>query len=103
MPGAVAPAASCAANAQRNAHEETTGTTEHSGIPCAMLDDLLRALPGVPCSLATVTAQGVSLAKLDTSVGVPGPHGFVGRITRASSRRTNASIATRLTFRDDRP
>ena len=30
MPGAVAPAASCAANAQRKAHEIITGTTEHT-------------------------------------------------------------------------
>ena len=81
---------------------DSTGTTGQSGIPCAMLDDLFRALPGVPGFVATVP-PGLFDPEVDTSVGVPGPHGFIGRVTRASSGRTHASIATRLTFRDDRP
>ena len=102
MPGAVAPESSRAAMREKKAHERSTGTTGQSGIPCAMLDDLFRALPGVPGFVATVP-PGLFDPEVDTSVGVPGPHGFIGRVTRASSGRTHASIATRLTFRDDRP
>ena len=47
-----------------------------SGIPRAMFDDLFRALLGVPGVLVTVARS----RRLDTSIGVSGPHGFVGRI-----------------------
>jgi hypothetical protein len=55
------------------------GYAEHSGIPCAMVFDVCRALPGVPGSVVTVACI---CCKLDTSVGVPGPHGFVDRTGR---------------------
>jgi hypothetical protein len=47
-----------------------------------MFDDLFRALLGVPGFIATVAAIN---CELDTSIGVSGPHGFVERVTRASS------------------
>src|SRR6185437_10174392 len=73
---------------------------EHSGIPCAMVYGLLRDLPGVPGFVATVAREGFH--ELDLSVGRPGPHGFAVRIARLVCRN-NASIASRLTFRDDWP
>ena len=40
-----APAVSCAKRTEENAHEHT-GSAEASGLPCAMVYGLLRALPG---------------------------------------------------------
>jgi hypothetical protein len=43
---------------QRKARKQvTTGTPKQSGIPCAMVLRLIRALPGVPGFLATVAAR----------------------------------------------
>ena len=42
-----------------------------------MVYGLFRTLPGVPGLLATVIRE--LLRELDTSVGVPGPHGFAVR------------------------
>jgi hypothetical protein len=53
----------------------TTGTPKTSGIPRAMVFGLWRALLGVPGLIAPVTLPNV-LAKLDLSVGRPGPHAF---------------------------
>jgi hypothetical protein len=63
---------------------------------------LIRALPGVPGLLAPVALRNV-LARLDTSVGVSGPRDFAVRFSALRLVRANASIASRLTFRDDRP
>ena len=54
MPGAVAPAVSCAGGSKENAHEWSQVQPNTSGIPRAMLDDLYRALLGVPGVLVTV-------------------------------------------------
>src|SRR5882672_9112358 len=51
----------------KNAHEHT-GSAEASGLPCAMVYGLFRALPGEPSSIATVTSQ-ITSAKLSASVG----------------------------------
>ena len=59
----------------------------HSGIS---LRDVGRLIPCSPRRTGLVSHRrlaGVYLRKLDTSVGVPGPHGFVERLTRASSLR----------------
>ena len=77
MPGAVAPAVSCA-RVVRERTRAVTGTTGQPGIPRAMLDDLFRALLGVPGVLVTVARS----RGLDTSIGVSGPHGFVGHVAR---------------------
>ena len=71
----------------------TTGKAGATGIPCTMVYGLYRALPGEPGCLATIVREIVR--GLDLSVGRPGPHGFAVRIARASSKRTNASIASR--------
>ena len=72
-----APAASHAVKKQsiRVSHHEYTGTTRHS--PRDGLR-LLRALPGAPGFLATIVC--VPWRKLDTSVGVSGPHAFAVRV-----------------------
>src|SRR5262249_13491123 len=49
---------------------------KHRGIPCATVYGLFRALPGEPGFVATI-AFGINSQKLDTSVGVSGPHVFV--------------------------
>jgi hypothetical protein len=49
-----------------------------------MVYGLFRALPGVPGLIATV-ACGIT-RKLDTSVGVSGPHDFAVRIVSLASR-----------------
>jgi hypothetical protein len=77
MPGAGAPAASCAERVGGTQAVVTTGWPKSHGIPCAMAFRLLRALSGVPGFLATIVAQ--LLARLDPSVGESGPHGLTVR------------------------
>src|SRR5215468_6355847 len=87
--------------------EESTQASHHryagqSGIPCATVYGLSRALPGVPGSLATI-AGGNSSANLISASGdqdhAPSPSASAClRLTQAK-----ASIASRLTFRDDWP
>ena len=56
----------------------TTGKAGATGIPCAMVYGLSRALPGVPGFVATV-ALGLVSPRLDPSVGRSGPHAFAVR------------------------
>jgi hypothetical protein len=63
---------------------------------------LIRALLGVPCSLAAVALRYVPQA-LDPSLGGSGPHDFARPLRRRSSGSASSSTATRPTFRDDRP
>jgi hypothetical protein len=60
----------------------TTGVAGSTGIPCAMVLRLIRDLPGVPGFLATVALRVIA-TKLDTSVGVSGPHDFAVRVRHA--------------------
>jgi len=59
----------------------TTGTPFTSAFPAQWRYGLYRALLGVPGFVATV-ARGIITRKLDTSVGVSGPHDFAVRIGR---------------------
>jgi hypothetical protein len=56
----------------------TTGQAGSTGIPCAMVLRLIRALPGVPGLIATVALRD-RRERLDLSVGRPGPHDFAVR------------------------
>jgi len=88
----------------KEAHEQvTTGRAENTGIPCANgFNGFLRALPGEPGFFATVVPEKLASQEFDTSVGMSGPHDFAVRAQRHSSFSTSpASIASRLTFRDD--
>ena len=102
MPGAVAPAASCAGHALGNAHEFSAGTTEHTPASPAQW---FTAYTRSPRSAGLVSLRRLRLRhrKLDTSVGVPGPRDFTVRLARRSSCGRNASIASPLHVRDDRP
>jgi len=71
----------------------TTGKAGATGIPCAMVYGLSRALPGVPGFVATV-ALGLVSPRLDPSVGRSGPHAFAVRKAAFVGART--SIASRL-------
>jgi len=58
----------------------TTGQPRHPGIPCAMALRLIRDLLGAPGLFATViSAMRKHHRRLDTSVGVSGPHDFAVR------------------------
>ena len=53
----------------------TTGKAGATGIPCAMVYGLWRALPGVHDLVVTVACRLVT-GRLNTSPGVPGPRAF---------------------------
>jgi len=55
-------------SAYRKTHTSIQVQRRQSGLPCAMVYGLFRALPGEPSSFATVTSQIIS-AKLSASVG----------------------------------
>src|SRR5450631_478696 len=59
----------------------TTGTSRTTGLPCAMVYGLLRALPGDRAFLPPSPARReMRLCELGISVGMPGPHGLAVRI-----------------------
>ena len=71
----------------QHSHHGHTGNTRHS--PRNGFNKLLRALPGEPGLFATV-ASGYRFRRLDTSVGVSGPHDFAVR--RSRSRQLRACV-----------
>jgi hypothetical protein len=75
----------------------TTGTDgNHSGLPCAVVYGLLRALPGEPACCHR--HQRIILRELGACMGAPGPHDFAVRLTCRSSHGPSASTAFRSTF-----
>jgi hypothetical protein len=74
------------------AHTSIQVTPESPGIPHAMVYGLYRALPGVPGFLVTVACA--PSRRLDTSVGVSGPHVFTVRKKAPSSEALLASTAS---------
>jgi len=54
-----------------------------SGLPCAMVYGLFRALPGDRAFLPPSSAGSFASRELDTSVGASGPHGFTVRSSHA--------------------
>ena len=97
MPGAVAPAASCAGNAQRNAHEFSAGTTEHTPASPAQWFSAYTRSPRSAGLVSLRRSQTID-CELDASVGAPGPRDFAVRLAHRSSCGRNASIAPRPTF-----
>jgi len=79
----------------------TTGSAASTGIPCAMVLTLLRALPGVPGFLATVALR--IIARLDPSVGGTGPHGFAVRLIVARLATPKRPSHPAPNVRGDRP
>src|SRR5215475_12637426 len=84
MPGAVAPAASCAGNAQRNAHEFSAGTTEHTPASPAQWFTAYTRSPR-SAGLFSLRRLRIRHRKHNTSVGVPVPRHFAVRTELRSS------------------
>ena len=78
----------------------STGLAGSTGIPCAMVYGLYRDLLGDRAFLPPSPAR--SSCELDLSIGRPGPRDFTVRDKAHSSDVPSASIASRLTCRDDR-
>jgi hypothetical protein len=98
MPGA--PAAACVVvENTRVSHRRLAGAIRHS-LHDGLLS-LFRALPGVPGLIASVACAFVT-RKLDTSVGVSGPHGFAVRTAAPVSRRNRVHRIPLANVRDDR-
>src|SRR3984957_18907188 len=93
------PIAACADVVGRM-HTRWQVTPESPGIPHAMVYGLYRDLPGAPGLLATVACA--PSRRLDTSVGVSGPHDFARPLQVLSSTAPSASTASRPAFSDDR-
>jgi len=69
------------------AHASNNRAAETTGVPCAMVHGLWRALPGVRALIVTVACRHEG-RKLDLGIGRPGPHAF------ARPRRSRSSSAT---------
>jgi hypothetical protein len=72
----------------------------HSGLPCAVVYGLFRALLGEPmlvCHRRLASAFGAN-ARLSASVGAPGPHDFAVRECAARQSARFPSTAFRSTF-----
>jgi hypothetical protein len=81
MPGAQCTRSLACRKGRKHTSVVTTGLPETPSIPARNgFNKLLRALPGEPGFLATV-ASGYRFRRLDTSVGVSGPHDFAVRET----------------------
>jgi hypothetical protein len=91
MPGArAAPAALCAM--RRSTQAKSLQVSRNIDIPCAMVFDLLRALPGVH-DLVSHRRLRITSARLGTSPGAPGPHTFVDRVHIARRATLVTSLA----------
>jgi len=81
--------------AHERSHHGHTGNTRHS--PRNGFNGLYRALPGDRAFLPPSPTK-VAFRKLDTSVGVSGPHAFAVRKSAPSSEAPPASTASRPAF-----
>src|ERR1700742_4388364 len=114
MPGAGRTRKACVQKAKERTQECQVSRTR-SGIPCAMAERLLRALPGVSGLLATVATQisacrarraDIANAQLDPSVEGTGPHRLTVRARGASSAqltRPPQPASQFVTIRPKRP
>ena len=94
----------CNVHSKKNAHEHT-GSAETLRPSLRNGFTAYIVLSPVTGFFVTV-AYGIVFRKLDTSIGVSGPHDFAVRFSFARPRATGAhdaaaSIASRLAFRDD--
>ena len=100
------PGARCArglvCNGSGRAHTSIQVTPESPGIPHAMVLTATPCSPRCSGSLATVTPEKLASQELDTSVEVPGPHGFAVRECLRSSDANFTSIASHPACRDVR-
>src|ERR1700731_3199125 len=94
------PAAPAASRAKQKSSVVTTGPPVSPSIPCAMVLTAYFALPPVT-GLSCHRRLADTSAKLDASVGAPGPHDFAVRAGAARLPTPPASIASRTNVRDD--
>jgi hypothetical protein len=74
-----------------------------SGLPCAMVYGLFRALPGeTRACLSPSPSRSVLLANLTPAIGASGPHDFTVRERLRSSFASSTSTASRRACRDVR-
>ncbi len=85
----------------KKARGRTTGTSRTTGLPCAMVLRLIRALPGDQ-ALLPPSPLGSSPEQLSASLGAPGPHDFAVRKSRVRLSQALASTASHRNVRDDR-
>jgi hypothetical protein len=87
MPGAQCTRSLVCAGGSKYAHQYSQRRApETSGIPHAIVLRFIRVLPGDRAFLPP-SPRGLSSAKLDTSVGVSGPHDFAVRLGAVRYRR----------------
>ena len=70
---------SLACEIKKHTSKSTTGSPKHSGIPCAMVYDLLRALSGDRALLSPSPVRCVASSPVNASVEASRPHGFAVR------------------------
>ena len=70
----------------------------HSGLPCAAVYGLLRALLGEPAFATVAFAKRWASLGLGACMGAPGPHGFAVRVRAARQSAQFTSAAFRSTF-----
>ena len=80
-----APAVSCAMCTKKT-HTSIQVQRRQSGLPCAMVLRLIRALLGDRLSCHR-RLRSVASRELDASIGAPGPHDFAVRVTRVRQSR----------------
>jgi hypothetical protein len=109
MPAAPAVSCACCSGKRHTSNNEHTGITRHSRTQ--WFYDLLRALPGDRAVLPPSPADRLCLSpvgptqlrKLDTSVGVSGPHDFAVRNNIARPCAADRSRETRPAIHDCAP
>ena len=82
------------------ASAKTQGTGgDHTGLPCAVVYGLWRALPGEPCRLPPSAHDALLASSAQRrAFGAPGPHAFAVREGSRTSDSTFTSTAFRTTF-----
>jgi hypothetical protein len=67
----------------KKARGRTTGTAGSSGLPCAMVYRLIRALPGDHAWLPPSVVGLIETSDFDACIGASGPHDFAVRMSSA--------------------
>ena len=96
-----APAASRAKTKKAHEHSYHRSAARH-GIPCAMVLRLMACSPRSAGLVSLRRLAGSSLARLDASVGVPGPHDFAVHARLARPARWPRPSHPASHVRDDR-
>jgi hypothetical protein len=85
------------AKAEKKTHTSIQVQRRQSGLPCAVVLRLISCSPWRPAFLSP-SPRGNEPARLDASIGAPGPHDFAVRDRPRSSVVSIASIASHRAF-----